>query len=440
MPSFFIQIMPDLPKTSQTLPADSRRTDRGALLFAIACAGIAAALAFADYLPQRVSIAIAATLAVLFVVRAVATRTLVPRTAADWPNGIILLLLPVGLLASADRSASWPVVCKILGGLAVFYGLAGLGRTRWMPFLPWLILVLSIGFTAFIALGTAWPTSKMPIVPAGLFQALPRALLPGGEGAGFNPNIAGGALALLLPPAVALLLWGRGRWLRLLALIVAGVLGLGLILTQSRGAWLAAAGALAIMPGLRYRRWWFLVAAVAVVAAIGVLVVGPGQLLQPIFPAVGVTETTVNTLSGRLEVWSRAIYLIQDFSFTGAGPGMFQKVVNVLYPLFSIGPDAEIPHAHNTFLQAAADFGIPGLIAQAALIMTLAGALIAGLRQRNQGTLAALAVGLLAALMVYVLHGLIDAPLYASQRTYILAAGVFGAAAALSEYLLLGER
>ena len=72
--------------------------------------------------------------------------------------------------------------------------------------------------------------------------------------------------------------------------------------------------------------------------------------------------------------------------------------------------------------------------------MTLAAALIAGLRQRNQGTLAALAVGLLAALMVYVLHGLIDAPLYASQRTYILAAGVFGAAAALSEYLLLGER
>ncbi len=167
--------MPDLRKPSQTLPAASRRSDLGALLFAIACAGIAAALAFADYLPQRASIAIVGALALLFVVRAFATRTLVPRTAADWPNGLILLLLPVGLLASADRSVSWPVVCKILGGLAVFYGLAGLTRTRWLPFLPWLILVLSIGFTAFIALGTAWPTSKMPIVPAGLFQALPRA-------------------------------------------------------------------------------------------------------------------------------------------------------------------------------------------------------------------------------------------------------------------------
>ena len=87
--------MSDLRKASQTLSADSLRTDQGALLFAIACAGIAAALAFADYLPQRVSIAIVGALALLFVVRAVATRTLVPHTAADWPNGLILLLLPV---------------------------------------------------------------------------------------------------------------------------------------------------------------------------------------------------------------------------------------------------------------------------------------------------------------------------------------------------------
>ena len=131
--------MSDLRKPSQTLPADSQRMDRSALLFAIACAGIAASLAFADYLPLRASIAIAGALALLFVVRALATRTLVPHTAADWPNGLILLLLPVGLLVSADRNVSWPVVCKILGGLAVFYGLAGLGRTRWLPFLLSLI-------------------------------------------------------------------------------------------------------------------------------------------------------------------------------------------------------------------------------------------------------------------------------------------------------------
>jgi putative inorganic carbon (HCO3(-)) transporter len=41
----------------------------------------------------------------------------------------------------------------------------------------------------------------------------------------------------------------------------------------------------------------------------------------------------------------------------------FRKVVPVLYPLFTIPSELDIPHAHNEFLQAALDLGIPGLIA-----------------------------------------------------------------------------
>jgi putative inorganic carbon (HCO3(-)) transporter len=416
------------------------RSDWGALLFAVACGGVAAALAFADYLPTRASAIVVGGLAALFLARGVATRTLLPHSVADWPNLATLLLLPVGLLISADRTLSWAVTCKILGGLAVFYGLAGLARTRWLLSFPWLMLVASIGFTAFVALSTAWPTTKMPFAPAGLVQALPRLALPGAEDSGFNPNIAGGALAMLLPPAVALALWGRGRWLRLAAALTAGGIGAGLLLSQSRGAWLAAAAALAIMPGFRHRRWWLVVAGAALLGVMGILLAGPDRLAQALFPAIGVSETALNTLNGRLELWSRALYLIQDFSFTGAGPGMFQRVVNLLYPLFLAGPDADIPHAHNVFLQAAVDLGIPGLIAYSALLLALAGALVAALRRSGCGTLPALAAGLLAALLVTVFHGLIDAPLYASQRTYILAAAVFGVAAALSEYLLLVSR
>lgn len=76
---------------------------------------------------------------------------------------------------------------------------------------------------------------------------------------------------------------------------------------------------------------------------------------------------SLNSLQGRLEVWSRAIYGIQDFPFTGMGMNAFRKVVNVLYPLFLVSPDTDIGHAHNEFLQAALDLGIPGLIAFIAL-------------------------------------------------------------------------
>jgi putative inorganic carbon (HCO3(-)) transporter len=39
----------------------------------------------------------------------------------------------------------------------------------------------------------------------------------------------------------------------------------------------------------------------------------------------------------------------------------------VLYPLFNISPDIDLGHAHNEFLQAALDLGIPGMIAFLAL-------------------------------------------------------------------------
>src|SRR5205085_2072334 len=70
----------------------------------------------------------------------------------------------------------------------------------------------------------------------------------------------------------------------------------------------------------------------------------------------------------RAELWSRAMSMLQDFSFTGVGLGMYGKVANVLYPFFLIPPDAEMGHAHNHFLQVAVDLGIPGLVIYTTLL------------------------------------------------------------------------
>ena len=65
--------------------------------------------------------------------------------------------------------------------------------------------------------------------------------------------------------------------------------------------------------------------------------------------------------------------------------------------------------------------------------------LVAAVRRGSQGTLPALAVGFLAALLVYTLHGMVDGALY-SQRTYVLASVVFGAMALVSIDLLTSNR
>ena len=72
---------------------------------------------------------------------------------------------------------------------------------------------------------------------------------------------------------------------------------------------------------------------------------------------------SLDTFNGRLEVWSRAIYGIEDFPFTGMGMNIFRNAVQILYPLPNALSGIDIGHAHNEFLQAALDLGIPGLIA-----------------------------------------------------------------------------
>ncbi|MCX6035353.1 MAG: O-antigen ligase family protein, partial [Chloroflexi bacterium] len=145
------------------------------------------------------------------------------------------------------------------------------------------------------------------------------------------------------------------------------------LLCQSRGGYIGLALTLPVLLLIALPpRWrWYSLALLALLAIV------LGILLASRWEAVRIWVTgsdlaadpalSINSLAGRLEIWSRAIYGIQDFPITGMGMNVFRKVLPGLYPLFRIGPDVEIGHAHNEFLQAALDLGIPGLIAFIAL-------------------------------------------------------------------------
>ena len=125
--------------------------------------------------------------------------------------------------------------------------------------------------------------------------------------------------------------------------------------------------------------------------------------------AGGVKTELVGTVSiaGRVEIWSRALYAVQDFPFTGCGLGTFREVVWVLYPLFTISPGHDIAHAHNMFLQTAVDLGLPGLLAYLALL-GLAG--VIGIRMARRSALErALGLGIVAGLVALHTYGLTDA-------------------------------
>ncbi len=363
-------------------------------------------------------------LAGLALIRWIIRGELWPCTPFDAALLLLALTLPVAWWASAWRDLSWPKLTGIVLGMMAFRMLALSVRDR--RTLTWgLIVFLGVGagILALGALSTGWP-AKIPLLRP-LVQQLPRQLteLPGTEGRAINANQLAGATLFYLPVTAALAIgWWRERrpWPALVALAGTGIVAGLLLLTQSRSGWIGGIGsilALIVLAGLASRRRWaritaIILPAVTLLALAGLLVaLGPGRVAALWPGETGLSAEDVVgriSLSGRVEIWSRALYAIQDFPFTGTGLGTFRKVVHLLYPLFTISPDVDIAHAHNMFLQVALDVGLPGLIAYLALLW-VAGAIAWQVMRRGSPLLKALAIGLLAGLIGLHLYGLTDA-------------------------------
>lgn len=363
-------------------------------------------------------------LLVLAMTRWIACHELWPATPFNGALLLFVLMLPVAVWASAMPDLTRPKLLGIVLGLFAFR-LAGLSiydrRTlAWglAAFVGVGAVILTVG-----ALGTGWYAKVSLLKP--LVLRLPKQLveLPGAEGQAINANQLAGATLLYLPIAIALAIgwWREGRRrLALVALVAAGGVAGLLLLTQSRSGWIGGAGglvALAVLTGLASRQRRIRLAAILLVVVLalalgGVLATLGSQSIAALWPsdtgnsAEGVAGPI--SLSDRVEIWSRAVYAIQDFPFTGVGLGTFRRVVGLLYPLFTISPDIDIAHAHNIFLQVALDVGVPGLIAYLALLW-VAGAVAWHVARRGPPLLQALAIGLLAALVSLHLYGLTDA-------------------------------
>jgi putative inorganic carbon (HCO3(-)) transporter len=187
--------------------------------------------------------------------------------------------------------------------------------------------------------------------------------------------------------------------------LVVAVMLVMLVLTQSRGALLAAAGIVILLIGLRWRRGWLLVA--LIVMGIGIAGYFWGWSNTVTFLTAG---TSAAGADGRVELWSRGIFMVQDFSFTGIGMGSYGPVADLIYPFF-LFPAGMITHVHNLFLQVAIDLGIPGLVMWLAawmLVMVLAWQVYRRGRVGQDRWLAGLGAGLLAGQLALGIHGLLD--------------------------------
>ncbi len=381
---------------------------------------------------------------VLWVAALIARRLPLPVTPLNGSILMIALMMLASLWASYDLVISLPKIAGMVLALGIYFAFSRYGQNMrgWWICLS-IFLAVGAGMALVGLLGMDWTSKVRFLVPLTSRLSSRITGLPGAE-SGFHPNEVAGLLLWIVPvfvfltaawlsPRIKAPFHPSKRWLSkpLLALVLGGctlICMVILLLTQSRGALLGLGGSLALMSMLlipRRVRWYF--AGCLVAAGVGgILILGRGSLeaaanhlFVDSLPQSGVPFT----LNQRLEIWSRAILGIQLFPVTGMGMNTFRHILPVFFPLFTVSPSLDIGHAHNEFLQAALDLGIPGLVAFLGLYWGAFGMLVAVWKSLHKTTSPAqtthfllsptfgkfMVAGLAGGLLAHLFYGLFDA-------------------------------
>ncbi|HID64022.1 MAG TPA: O-antigen ligase domain-containing protein, partial [Anaerolineae bacterium] len=378
--------------------------------------------------PPPLTLAALALVPVGWVARKVAFGYLTFPTPLDLPIALLFLAVLLSLYASVDLGTSVIGLHKVIAEVALFYGIVnGLRTPRSIRLFTVLFLLVGLAAAGASLLVMCRPSGKLPLLSS-LYSSLPT-VVP----RSVNANYIAGTVVLFLPLSLSLFVFGPRTVSRLLSGPILLVVGGTLALTQSRSALSGAVIALLLLAIWRSR--WFLLG-IPVLAGVGWILVqrvGIEELMGPLT----FMDTAVNSLQGRWELWQRAIYIMQDFPYTGISIGSFDSVVDVMYPLFLIGPDAVVFHAHNLYLQTGVEFGIPGLVAYMGLLTAFACTAWTILRSpASTWGFRAVTIGLLSGLVAHLIYGLTDAIVVANKTgTFIWAA--FGLVVAIRR--VIGE-
>jgi putative inorganic carbon (HCO3(-)) transporter len=205
--------------------------------------------------------------------------------------------------------------------------------------------------------------------------------------------------------AMALVLFDRTpRW-RWLGAAWLSITGLALLLTLSKGAYLALI-VLGVIVILRLRRWMLPLLAGLVVVAL---------LISRIPLVAQRIATSENSLVGRFQIYGATIRSMQEHPILGAGIGGFDYIYR---------RHASQPYPHDIWLTFWVELGLLGLIAFAIIFF---GLLWRGWRAlpRTEGFYRVALWGVLGALVLWGIHGLADSPYWKNDMSvefWVLAA------------------
>jgi len=344
-------------------------------------------------------VAMVLTAAVIWMLGALPAATAPRPTLIDIALSLFLGLSAISVLGSVYLHDSLVAVGQVVSYILVFWLCQGLGKhSGWRRAVG--AAMLAGGLVAAI-----WGLREYVQTVAAAGDVTWRIF-----GSFHNPNLLAGYLLLVLPLAISVLWWwGQHREREdyvvglVAGVLVVVVLAAALLLTGSKGGLLAAGAVVIVLaialpePGTRAAVWvrWL---------AVGGLVVAGGLALAlpPISTRVVAAFTTQShSIAFRYYTWRGTLNMIAARPVWGFGPGSFAYI----YPRFAQAGFTRM--AHQSYLQIAAESGLPSLIA---LLTAISAIVLLAIRRLRAASPAqrALLVAALAAVVGFLIHNLVD--------------------------------
>jgi putative inorganic carbon (hco3(-)) transporter len=291
-----------------------------------------------------------------------------PPTLLPYVLAGVVALYALQTLYSPDFSKSLQNVCFFFVPFSLVYAL--LRDVRWDRKLLVLVLwVVAVEAVAFVAVGAVEYLSRDlfwndQVIRSNEFHTYFRV-----NSIFWDPNIYGRYLALVIVLAMSALLWAKER--RTLALLtgLVAVLWLGLVVTFSQSSFAALLAGLAVLAALRWSWRWTLAAvgAGAVLAIVIVLFAGGVSKLSP--------DRLNSDTGGRANLVSGGTDLFAQRPIWGYGAGSFPRA----YREHIATKKAPVSVSHTEPVTVAAEQGLIGLAAYAALLVVALWTLASGL-------------------------------------------------------------
>jgi len=235
-----------------------------------------------------------------------------------------------------------------------------------------------------------------------------------------------GWIVVIIPLFLGMLTAGKaiGRSLKALLSILIVLLLVCLMMTYARGGWLGFVIGISLMAGYVFKNLTLkvkLLCSSVVIGLLAIFLIFPQPIKAKVTAIGRITIKSNETINARVKstlktkegstpmrfyLWKESLRIIRDYPLTGCGLNTY-SIVAKYYKSFEGGGG----YPHNSYLQMAAETGIPGLISFIWILIELFKAGFMALAKRKNPLL----LGLLSGILAFLVQAFFDTHLYSLQ-------------------------